>query len=200
MPVYEYWYQTGTTTTAYSTTTSGWTAWATTGTASNVWPYWIASSGTTGGTFDANSVWRTWTILPDAYVETDEQRAEREERQRREAEEYQQHAAEETSRREAAAAKARELLHDHLDAEQREALARRRAFRVIASDGEEYEIAAAGHSGNVRRIVDGRAVERLCVHAYVEGMPDEDHWLEQKLMLEADAEVFRRIANITRVA
>jgi len=193
-----FWYQ-GNTTTGYNATTTGaWTTWTGQTVAYQAWPYWIDGTVTTGSTYYGNA-WGMWVIQPETVPETEEQRAEREERQRQEAAEYQRRASEENARREAAAARAREILRDHLTAEQAEALERRRAFHVIASDGEEYEIEARGHSGNVRRIVGGRAVERLCIHAYSE-MPDEDHWLSQKLLLEADAETFRQIANITRVA
>ena len=194
---------------------SQWTDYPATGSSYQVWANWTTSAttttwdNTTGGGL-VNGTWVAWTTTVvntvatvwDAWVvgadgtmytqpapETEEQRRERE-----------RALGEWRAEREAAKQRARDLLAAHLDDEQREALERRAAFRVIASDGEEYEIEARGHSGNVRRIVGGRTVERLCVHAFVDGMPDEDHWLEQKLLLEADVETFRRTANITRVA
>lgn len=52
-----------------------------------------------------------------------------------------------------------------------------------------------GRHGNVDQVDDsGRRIKRLCVHP-VEGVPDADTMLAQKLFLEGSEEELLRVAN-----
>jgi hypothetical protein len=100
--------------------------------------------------------------------------------------------------REAARATARELLLSLLDERQRDEYERLRRFTVIGADGEEYRIYRDGKSGNICRLNAEKTLEvdQFCIHDY-EGLPDEDTYIAQKLLLETDPQAFRRIANRT---
>lgn len=96
-----------------------------------------------------------------------------------------------------AARRAQELLAANLDETQRADMERANGFRVITPQGNTYWV-AKGHVGNVYLLNNqGNRVESLCIHAR-DQLPDEDHMLAQKLLLETDEPNFRRIANITR--
>jgi len=95
-------------------------------------------------------------------------------------------------KRQAATERAEALLASHLTDAQRTELAAHGHFTVQGSAGGEYRISGLG----VRRVDQGKAVERLCCHpdhAY----PVGDRMLAQKLWLEADEPAFCQIANRT---
>lgn len=150
-----------------------------------------------------------WTP-PAPVPETDEQRAQRiasEEASRRAYEAHMdflaaamatQRESAERQRREIEQAKvrARELLTKHLTEEQRNDFATKSHFLVHTKRGV-YRI-NRGIAGNIEFLggpKDSRK-EKLCIHSpHTYGLPEEDHMLGQKLLLEADEETFLRIAN-----
>lgn len=93
--------------------------------------------------------------------------------------------------------RAKELLLEHLDEEQRDRFERHKRFRVRGSHGGVYDIC---HQ-TVQRIEEvgerDRVLGTYCIHAggYV---PEPDNMLAKKLMIEADEERFLAIANYSR--
>ena len=95
-----------------------------------------------------------------------------------------------------AEAKAQRLLYECLDESQAKDFRMARGFVVISNKGRKYYV-AWGTTRNVTRWDDqGRLIETLCIHPA--DVPIPDTMLAQKLLLETDEDVFRRIANITR--
>lgn len=105
-----------------------------------------------------------------------------------------------------ARAKARDLLEQHLTAEQRAQLARDNFFVVRSQQDRLYRIYAAGQAGNIRRIVPAAQHlqdrgqefverERYCIHPRQHSVPDADAMLLQKLLLETNEDEFLRVAN-----
>lgn len=91
--------------------------------------------------------------------------------------------------------KAKKLLTEHLTDEQLVMLAEKDYFELESSSGRRYRI-HRGHSRNILELnAAGQPVNRLCAHSRDLSMPDEDHILVQKLMLETDEAGFRRVAN-----
>jgi len=95
----------------------------------------------------------------------------------------------------AAAARARELLIEHLTAEQRETYQRHGFFVVEGGRSKQkYRIRSGSLIGNVD-VLDGDNVRhRLCAHAAHE-IPMGDQLLIQKFLLEHDEDHFLRTAN-----
>jgi hypothetical protein len=155
-----------------------WTNWITTTTTtiSNiVYPAWDAWN--TGGA--TPTVWRFESPTPEQVAAELQAQADR--------------LAEE----QAAAARARVILEENLTEEQRKQLADNNWFEVITPKGT-YRI-RRGWAGNVDRLDDGgRVRDRFCIHPS-ESVPPEDNMLAQKLLLEANEEMFLRIANRTPV-
>lgn len=184
-----------------------WTGDCTTMDDAGIWCRWTSNSTTSVEHYTPNTVWRIWqsseaarsgqvVYETDLAPETPEQAQQRVEDARRR-EEAARLAMEQARReREAAEAKARELLTGLLSPEQVEEYGRSRAFHVVGSDGVRYRV-KKGWAGNVEELdQEGRAVARLCIHPQVI-VPEEDNLAAQKLLLEADAGEFRRIANRT---
>lgn len=179
--------------------TGPWTAWNDTYT-TTTWT--TTNSSCTSSTWDAwnyyaprrrDSVWYAWngatsTTTANLYVEprvveTDEQRAAREERERQRAAD----AAE-------AKARATELLLSVLDEQQAADFLERKEFTVEGSDGKRYLI-REGRMHNVFEIdEDGNRVVEICGHVRPH-IPNEDNLAAQKLALETDAPRFLQIAN-----
>lgn len=173
----------------YASDASGiWYVWCDTGTSAtttgNVWVTWCTSSSGT-----SNNV-----TTPVAYgivePETEEQRLAREERRREvEREERQRKLKQAIARR-----KAKSLLRDCLTATQRLQLKATGGFIVRAQSGKHYRI-ERGHAGNVIELDGkGQAIAKLCAHMDSR-IPDEDHMLVQKLMLETCEAKFLQTAN-----
>lgn len=100
-----------------------------------------------------------------------------------------------TLRRRIAERKAQKLLLSCLDETQRGDLDRANGFRVVSQTGELYWV-AKGYAGNVYLLdQEGNRVRTFCIHSYGYELPDEDHMLAQKLLLETDEESFLQIAN-----
>ena len=94
----------------------------------------------------------------------------------------------------AARLRAERLLQEHLDEQQRREMAERGLFQVRGPSGKVYEIDTSKQMHNVFELdARGRRIRELCI--YTPGVPQGDNLLAQKLMIEADEEGFRRIAN-----
>lgn len=95
--------------------------------------------------------------------------------------------------------RAKALLLDHLNDEQKRDYAEKQHFDVEV-DGKTYRIQPGTH-GNVYELekVEGRemTIRRFCIPSRVPGMPEADVHLSQKLMIEGAMDEFERIANIT---
>jgi hypothetical protein len=188
-------------------------------TAASIWALWnqpYTVTNATGNTLISNPlIWSAWNVsyyyyptggtgtgeisLPAAtYVaappETDEQRQVRlaaEAEARKKAEEA---ALKQVKARE----RARDLLHRHLDPQQRESLEKQGAFLVHTKRGV-YRV-QRGVAGNIQFLGKPglQPSERYCIHVpHQFGLPEEDHMLTQKLLLEADEDTFLRVANRT---
>lgn len=106
-------------------------------------------------------------------------------------------AAVRSMRRRVADRRAKVLLLDHLTPEQQADYERLQHFELVLPSGSRYRL-RRGLEGNIDRIEDGVAVERLCVHVPY-GIPHDDNVLTQKLELEVDEYHVRRLANIERL-
>ena len=188
-----------------------WRAWTASGTAATsstavVWDYWCNGTAVTspGETDTTGIVWLRWTTCTTSNTAPVEAIAPRparplspEEAERRQAE-IERRLVEEEKRRKAAERRARKLLLQCLNLEQKLSYTRTQKFRVEAPSGRVYEL-RRGWAGNVDELgADGKPVNRLCIHPG-QLIPAEDNLLAQKLMIETDEEAFRRKANFTRL-
>jgi len=149
-------------------------------------------------------------------METPEERQAREEREVQVAAEREKRQAaqrkKDAQRRrelEEATERAKRLLKSMLTEEQVHDLETKKHFNLTVIDGKSgdekiYRI-DQGMAGNVKLLgPDGRPIRSYCIHAKTmddEGrrLPNEDHMLAQKLLLECNEDEFLRIANMTRV-
>ena len=100
--------------------------------------------------------------------------------------------------REAARNRARDLLLDHLTPEQRETMKRHGWFVVLGGKSKQpYRIHTdRGPAGNVIECdYAGAPVARLCGHIRTAFLPDYDEYLAQMIMLQADEDAYRALAN-----
>lgn len=96
--------------------------------------------------------------------------------------------------RAAAVEKARVLLLQHLDDEQRAEFEEHRHFHVISSAGRRFQI-RLGRESNVSLVNEQGGISRtFCIHVR-DQVPDEDNVLAQMLLLRANEEDFLRIAR-----
>jgi hypothetical protein len=96
--------------------------------------------------------------------------------------------------------KARELLLSVLDDKQRKELDTLRYFTVMSEKSKRiYRInTGMGVSRNIDEVNEkGVVIKRLCAHHSDYQIPDWDHFVSQKLMLEHAEEDFRKIANFS---
>jgi hypothetical protein len=91
--------------------------------------------------------------------------------------------------------RARVLLREFLDEQQRDTLDKHRWFEVVSPAGRRYRI-HQGRQGNVYLIEGGHQVMRYCIHPS-EWVPDEDTMLAQALMVRCAEDDFVNIANKT---
>lgn len=149
-------------------------------------------------------------------AETEEERIAREEREVKAAAEREKRLAAQRKKdaerrrlQEEGKERARRLLASMLSPEQREEFEAENRFHLKVIDGQSGEERVyridQGYQGNVKLLgPDGRPVRSYCIHAKTtddEGrrLPNEDHMLAQKLLLQTDEESFLRIANMTPV-
>jgi hypothetical protein len=99
-------------------------------------------------------------------------------------------------RKEIAIIRARRLMREHLTVGELDQLEELGYFEVRSSSGRTYRI-YKGHSRNVVELdAHGREINRLCAYSRTgSAMPDEDHMVIQKLMLETDEAAYRKVAN-----
>lgn len=163
-----------------------------------VWVRWITDNTTTAST-TGDFVWNQWQTTSTStsitmdyrrYAPPPETEAQRQERERRRREAHEQ-AAKARAEAEAANEKAKTLLLAMLTDKQKHDFHRHNRFTVRGSKGGEYEI-QTGYAGNVR---SGR--RRYCGHLPDARIPQFDHMLAQKLMIETDEEAFLAVANMS---
>jgi hypothetical protein len=190
----------------YTTTSVTWKYWITndssttavTSCTGDVWTPWCASdSNTTAITTNASTgvIWYSWNGVIQSVghqtpprVETAEAIREREERHRRE-----------DALRAKAERQAEMLLRELLTPEQRHAYERDKKFHVITASGRRYEVDCQRRMHNIFDVDDqGRRVQEHCI--YQQGnLPLADNTAAQLLLLRANEDEFRRIANQRRV-
>ncbi len=167
-------------------TTAVWLDWNyTTNTTASVWPEWTASwtNSQIATIYTVEGVWNDWNIGYQALVETREQQAVRLAAQERAVQE-----------REAITVRARSLLMEHLNAEQRQEYEKSNHFHVRGSRGRRYRI-KCGRAHNVYTVNDdGLLIVEHCAHV-LENVPNEDNILAQKLLIEHDEDAFLATAN-----
>lgn len=89
--------------------------------------------------------------------------------------------------------RADQLLKQHLDDIQRAQYERERKF-VVRVAGVDYEFDCSRRQHNIFQLSGGKRVREFCI--YQRGrLPAADNHLAQKLLLEADPDEFKRIAN-----
>jgi len=163
-----------------------------------VWLTWNQNTAVTAGTTNVINPWydegttaaltMDWTRWVTQQEETAEQRVER---QRRQAD-HEQRTRDYAAARKAAAERAEKLLEACLSSGQRESLRKSGWFVVYTKSGRAYQI----RRGRARNVVEVNTKRTYCCHP-VDGVPDADTMLAQKLMLEADEESFLRLANVS---
>lgn len=120
-----------------------------------------------------------------------------EETRRRDAEErdrYRRLYEEEQQLRHAAEQRAEKLLLSILSPEQKEDLAKKQCF-FLYSKGKKYRVDRGSH-GNVKLLNErDQVVESYCVQP--RGVPAADAMAAQKLMLETDPDLLRKLANVS---
>jgi hypothetical protein len=100
--------------------------------------------------------------------------------------------------RRAARTRARLLLGEFLDEEQKAELEVHGRFHVTGSKGRRYCIRAQGQAGNVDLLTaNGEVQATLCAHPR-DNLPEGDAWLMQMIELRHDEEHFLRTANVHR--
>jgi hypothetical protein len=183
-----------------------WYSWTTTAsTVEYTWKAWVVDATSCS---DATTVWTTWNtstasgsyvVSADGYVDkrTAEQKAADEARWAAEREQVRVRAAEAEVVRKAARAKARKLLESLLTEAQRESLAKRKFFEVVAQSGRRYRIKEGTHGNVVELNDDGKEVMRWC--GQPGGVPDYDANAAQMLQLRFAEAEFRRLSNGTRM-
>jgi hypothetical protein len=206
---------TGTSVTAGTGGIFDYTTGGITGAAADVWatPEWIRADHTERLSRAVNDA--AWPHVRHQ-AETSEERIAREERDIKAAAEREKRAvvqrkkeAEKRLFTETSKERARRLLSSMLSPEQREEFQEDDCFHLRVIDGKTgdervYRI-DQGFQGNVKLLgPDGRPVKSYCIHAKTtddEGrrLPNEDHMLAQKLLLQTDEKSFLQIANMSHV-
>lgn len=166
------------------------------------WGYWVGSTAT-------NSVWYGWcdqtgTCYPTQQQPVQEQYAAQAARiiaeQERQALAMEQYKAE-AEKSKQAAERAEALLHQYLTDAQRAEHKQHKFFHVTGGKtGHLYRVhSSRGVSGNIEEVNrNGGTVRRLCAHGNhsVMRMPDPDHLLTQKLMIQHHEEDFLKVAHV----
>jgi len=164
-----------------------------------VWTTWVSVNGTTTNLTSTSAstapVWKIWNgnLITQAIQyatapPTPEQIAQREiQRQTRERE-YAQTKQKQVD----ADLKADALLHEFLDAMQRDQVVKDSAFIVEAKSGRRYQVKRNSRVAELDE--HGKIVAYHCIHPR-DYFPAGDVMLAQKLMLDTDESEFLRIAN-----
>ena len=186
-----------------SDTTACWYEWCGTGTAATstsdtdtTWVKWNTGTATSTSTGECLIEWNRGYARGTYAVQKPREKTQEEIAAQKKAEaEYQERMRKEAEERKAAEVRAAELLSQHLDDEQADSLAKSKRFHVVGSDGERYEIYCTKRQHNVFALdAEGKRKREYCI-VQTGPTPLSDHLLSQKLLLEADAERFKKIAN-----
>lgn len=179
-----------------ATGATAWIRWndcAATSTANytDIFRIWANQPAITTGNFRRELEWgyaRAQARAP-AIISEETRRRNAEERDR-----YRRLYQEEQQLRFAAEQKAEKLLLSILSPEQKEDLAKRQCF-FLYSKGKKYRVDRGSH-GNVKLLNErDQVVESYCVQP--RGVPAADAMAAQKLMLETDPDLLRKLANVS---
>lgn len=181
------WYEWNQTSDPADLTWQNWNTSTTTG-------YYTQTSNTYYPTY-TNHVWQQWVNMSYApQVLTPEQV----QAQRQLDEHYEAHRREEREKRQVARTRARLLLGEFLDDEQKAELDRHGRFHVTGSRGRRYCIRAEGQSGNVDLLKSDGSVQASLCAAPRGGLPEGDAWLMQMIEIRHDEDHFLHTANVHR--
>lgn len=164
----------------------------------NSWNSGCNSTSISANTYmsgDSYTIWGNWNHVSQRHgiqEETDEQRLQRqclEERMRQNEVERQRKYAE-------ADEKAKKLLEECLDEEQKKTFRKDSFFLFEVKSGNRYKI-NKGCSRNIQQVdKEGKVLRHLCIHPR-NNVPVYDTMLAQKLALEAEEEKVLKVANIS---
>jgi len=146
----------------------------------------IMSAQSTGNT--ALRYYTEWDAWANLVEETAEQKAVR----RRAEAVREQRTRDLQAARKAASDRAERLLEACLSTTQRDQLSSVGWFSVRAPSGRVYQI----RRGRARNVVEMTTRRTYCCHP-IDGVPDADTMLAQKLMIETQEEEFLRLANVS---
>ena len=178
----------------------------------DIWQQWVNTSNSTiiqqpyRPYQSTDQVWIQWnqTITP-RYIAPTPLTAEQMQAQREANERYEMERQERRREQQAARTKARLLLGEFLNDEQKAELERLGRFHVTGSKGRRYCIRAEGQSGNVDLLKpDGSVQARLCCHPRrppgdgYDLLPEGGAWLMQMIEIRHDEDHFLRTANVHR--
>jgi hypothetical protein len=195
---------------AWTTWNATWVASGTAITNSTMWAGWntlysyTTSSTSSGYTMMVHPAsgqrvavgqtpWVTWN---EAYQETEDERAEREQRQAELRAGQEAAAALRRQEREEARARSEALLRSLLSEEQRATLGAHGWFEVRGSAGGRWRIRCSGQSGNVDLMPEHGDARDATYCAHPPGLPDADAWIAQMLALVTDEGRFTEVANL----
>jgi hypothetical protein len=154
----------------------------------DVWTGWLncTTSSTTSTAYD----WTAWNApLQLTQAQKDAQKAERLKRE--------EDAKKRAEERVAARERAKRLLLESLDEEQKKQYAKDKFFYVLSEKGDRRYRIKQGSHGNVELVnPEGRVVHRYCA-APTGRVPEEDAMLAQKLFLELNEQDFLKVANVS---
>lgn len=205
---------TGTSTTSTAATITIWYTWNTSGTTTTatdgVWVPWCdGTAASSATTYSINPVWKTWS---DSTSETNncvyrisappitsEQIAREREQAKRREEEYRRRCENERRLRIAAEKRAADLLRELLNPQQRAEYDERSRFYLRTASGRRYEVDCKQKMHNVFEVdAAGNRIEEHCIYASGD-VPLPDNAAAQLLLLRANEDEFRRIANQRRL-
>lgn len=176
----------------YGETWVSWTATTNTASVTQPWSIWC-QNGTTAATTVTQTIWLDWTTA-NGHVYPNQQGYRQPTPEEQEARRLE--AAERSRIVAAAKTKARQLLKEVLDRDQRRELEKDGHFHVQTRNGERvYRIKPGGQPERVKG-EDGIRWS-YCIHPR-ESYPADDAAAAFKLLIEADEDEFLRIANATR--
>lgn len=169
------------TTSCTTTDNCAWTVWQYGAGDTTTWDGWT-SNGRATGTGDSYSGWVRAVDLTPAQQSQARRDADARAKARREKEEK-------------AKKRAMRMLRRHLTRVQKKQLDQDKAFELVGPSGIRYRIECHQRMHNVFELNEqGRKVREFCIYATGQ-VPAADNWLAQKLLLEADEQEFKRIAN-----
>lgn len=191
-----------TATTSVTTTDSTWGYWCSATddstcvtTSYTVWSYWVQERD--GCVREVREVREVRQAVRSSAIPYDrEPTTEEKEAQRKRDEEYREKCRKENEERLIAEEKAKKLLLENIDEENRKRYEKDKLIIVTAKKSNRVYQIKHGRSGNVVQLdAKNKPIKRFCMHP-IAMVPDADTVLAQKLMLEHNEDEFLRLANV----